>query len=341
MRILVVGGTRFIGPFVVSELQELRHEVTLFHRGQTGSAESGVAEIIGDRRKLTEHADKLRAFQADVVLDMIAVIEEDARQFAEVFIGYAKRVVVVSSMDVYRAYGRLLGKEEGPPDETPLTEESPLREKLYPYREEQLRSDKDEFRIRDEYDKIPIERIVMNNDELPGTVLRLPMVYGPGDYQHRLFPYLKRMDDNRPAIIVDEHMANWRSSRGYVGDIAHGITLAITDERASGNIYNICEPTAQKEIDFIKLVAEAADWRGEIAVRKSEQLPETLRDEHATEHHLDVSSEKIRKNLGYKETTQPEEALRKTIEWERANPPSFKPEDFDYALEDEVLAVKK
>jgi nucleoside-diphosphate-sugar epimerase len=244
-------------------------------------------------------------------------------------------------MDVYRAYGRLLGKEQGPPDKTPLTEESPLREKLYPYREEQLRSDNDEFRIRDEYDKIPIERIIMNNDGLPGTVLRLPMVYGPGDYQHRLFPYLKRMDDRRPGIILDESIAHWRSSRGFVEDIAHGITLAVTDERSADNIYNICERTALEEIEFVKVIAKAAGWNGEIIVRKSAELPEALRDEHATEHDLVVSSEKIRKELGYKETTPTEEAMRRTIEWERANPPPFKPEDFDYGLEDEVLAVKK
>ena len=145
MRILVIGGTRFIGPSVVTELQELGHDVTLFHRGQTGTAAQGVTEILGDRRKLTEHTDELRKLQPDVVLDMIAVIEEDARQLAEVFTGYAKRIVLASSMDVYRAYGRLLGKEQGPPDETPLTEESPLREKLYPYRGETLRLSQYDF----------------------------------------------------------------------------------------------------------------------------------------------------------------------------------------------------
>ena len=341
MRVLIIGGTRFIGPPVVAELQQSGHKVTLFHRGQTDAATQDVSEILGDRRKLTEYTKELRKLQLDVVLDMVAVIEEDARQLSEVFTGSAKRVVLVSSMDVYRAYGRLLGKEQGPPDETPLTEESPLREKLYPYREEQLRSDKDEFRIRDEYDKIPIEHIVMNNDELPGTVLRLPMVYGPSDYQHRLFPYLKRMDDKRPAIILDESIAHWRSSRGFVEDIARGITLAVTDERATDNVYNVCERTALEEIDFVKLIGESAGWDGEIVVRKSEELPEALRDEHATEHHLDVSSEKIRRELGYKEVTAREEAMRTTVEWERANPPSFKSEDFDYALEDQVLAVKK
>jgi nucleoside-diphosphate-sugar epimerase len=48
----------------------------------------------------------------------------------------------------------------------------------------------------------------MGTAGLPGTVLRLPTVYGPGDYQHRLFEYLKRMDDGRPAILLGEGVAS-------------------------------------------------------------------------------------------------------------------------------------
>jgi nucleoside-diphosphate-sugar epimerase len=43
----------------------------------------------------------------------------------------------------------------------------------------------------------------MNQNEFPVTILRLPALYGPGDKRHRLFPYLKRMDDVRPAILVE------------------------------------------------------------------------------------------------------------------------------------------
>ena len=60
------------------------------------------------------------------------------------------------------------------------------------------------------------------------------MVHGPRDYQHRLFPYLKRMDDGRPAIVLDEDRARMRVTRGYVEDVAAAIALAATDPRASG-----------------------------------------------------------------------------------------------------------
>ncbi len=64
-----------------------------------------------------------------------------------------------------------------------------------------------------DYDKIPIERLVMNGPTIQGTVLRLPAVYGPNDGQHRLFEFLKRMDDQRPAILLDER---WRNGAGRV-----------------------------------------------------------------------------------------------------------------------------
>ena len=41
----------------------------------------------------------------------------------------------------------------------------------------------------------------MNDRDLPATVLRLPMVYGPGDPLHRLYPVVKRIADKRRHII--------------------------------------------------------------------------------------------------------------------------------------------
>jgi hypothetical protein len=40
------------------------------------------------------------------------------------------------------------------------------------------------------------------------------------------FTYIKRMDDGRPVILLDEAYARWRWARGYVENIAHAIALA-------------------------------------------------------------------------------------------------------------------
>ena len=46
----------------------------------------------------------------------------------------AKRIVAISSQDVYRAYGKLIGIENCPTEPVPLCEDSPLRKNIYPYR---------------------------------------------------------------------------------------------------------------------------------------------------------------------------------------------------------------
>jgi nucleoside-diphosphate-sugar epimerase len=88
-----------------------------------------------------------------------------------------------------------------------------------------------------DYDKIPVERAVLANTRQPGTVVRLPMVYGPGDPLHRFFPTLKRMLDGRERILFAEDVAEWRSPRGYAENVAGAIALAASSEQAVGNVY--------------------------------------------------------------------------------------------------------
>jgi hypothetical protein len=64
-----------------------------------------------------------------------------------------------------------------------------------------------------------VEQVLLAVADLPVTVLRLPAVYGPGDAQHRLRPYLQRMLDGRPGILLHEGQAAWRWTRGYVRNL--------------------------------------------------------------------------------------------------------------------------
>jgi len=338
MRVLIIGGTRFIGPLVVKKLFAHDHEITLFHRGKTQAAlPTDIRHILGDRKDLTDFHDEFKKFQPDIVLDMIPITQEHAKLVMKTLKGIAKRVIAISSQDVYRAYGILIGKEDGL-EETPLTEDSALRQKLYPYRGERPRAQDDPQKILDDYDKIPIEKIVMSEPELPGTVLRLPMVYGPGDYQHRLFEYLKRMDDRRPAIVLEKGLAEWRSSIGYVENVADAIALAVTNEHARNRIYNVAEPDNPTISEWLRQIGGAAGWDGEVVVAIREKLPHQLVPDFKTEQHLTVDTTRIREELGYCESILRDEALRYTIEWERMHPPQkVRPEQFDYETEDMVL----
>lgn len=117
MKILIIGGTRFIGPHVVRLLHNQGHEVTIFHRGKTTVFfPEGVSEIIGDRKNLIEFKESFKKLAPLVVLDMIPLTEHDAADLKETFRGIANRVVAISSIDIYRAYGKLWKMEQGSPD---------------------------------------------------------------------------------------------------------------------------------------------------------------------------------------------------------------------------------
>ena len=340
MRILIIGGTNFMGPFVVRSLNAQGHDVTIFHRSRTSGSlmPDRVQEILGDRRPLDDVAWILQKTEPEIVLDMIPMIEQDALDIMSAFKGVARRVVSISSQDVYRAFGRVNHKESGPVDPLPIREDSPLRENLYPYRRETPRDADDPQKLHDDYDKILVERAVMSDPELPGTVLRLPMVYGPGDYQHRMFPFLKRMDDGRPAILLDEAEAGWKWTHGYVENVANAIALAVTDERAAGRIYNVGEPFTFTMAEWVAKIGEAAGWNGRIVRVPHGRLPEPLRWAINAEQDIVVDSSRIRQELGYAERVDIDEAIRRTVAWERDHlPAQLDGKDFDYALEDEFL----
>jgi len=336
MRVLVIGGTAFIGPPTVRRLLAAGCEVVLFHRGNAKataneSAPEGVRRIVGDRKKLAESADALRAFAPDVVLDMVLMTEPDAKALMDVFRGVAKRLVVLSSIDVYRSYGRLLGTEPGPPDAMPLTETSPLREKLYPFRGGNGPK-------ADDYDKILVERTVLAEPSvLPATILRLPMVFGPGDYQRRLFPYLKRMDDGRAAIPLGAKQAAWRTSRGFVENVAEAISRAVLDPRSATRTYNVADDHGfGDERAWVEAIAQAANWRGKIVVVPDERLSDEPSD--AMSHHLLADASLIRRELNLPPPIPLAEALKATVAWERKTMPTeWKKEDFDYAREDAAM----
>lgn len=335
MRILVIGGTSFIGPRVVRRLLEQGHDVTVFHRGETANASMPeVREILGDRRELSSFSSEFRHLAPDVVLDMILFTEDEARVAMQTFKDIAGRYVMPSSMDVYRAYGRLLKMEEGAPDPVPFTEDGPLREALYPYRSRA--KDKNERAYN--YEKILAERVVMSEPDLPATVLRLAAIYGPDDKQHRLFPYLKPMMDGRPFIMLEERKSQWLWSRGFVENVADAIALAVVDERAKGRIYNVGEEDALTEGDWVRSIARAAGWKGELITLEKADMPAHLLSPTPYEHHLVSDTSRIRRELGYKESAGRDAALERTIEWETANPPEeFNPAEFDYAAEDAAL----
>jgi nucleoside-diphosphate-sugar epimerase len=335
MRLLLVGGSGFIGPHVARDLVSRGHDVVVFHRGRT-AAPAGVREVVGDRTRLSEHSDTLRSLAPDVVIDLVLSSGTQARALMEVFRGAAGRVVALSSGDVYRACGVMHRLEDGPLEPLPLTETSALRTRLQTYPPAQVQMLQQVFGWLDhEYDKIPVEREILGNESLPGTVLRLPMVYGPGDPLHRFQPIVKRVADGRSQILFSNAMAGWRATKGYVEDVARAIAAAAVSSAAAGRIYNVGERDAMTELEWARAVADALGWRGEFVVRPDDRVPPHLRAPGNTDQHWVTDTSRIREELGFAERFTRGEAIARTVAWERDHPPAgFTPHVFDYDAED-------
>jgi nucleoside-diphosphate-sugar epimerase len=100
MRILILGGTGFTGPYQVRYALSRGHKVTTFNRGKThpGELPNEVEQLIGDRNgKL----DALKNQQWDVVIDNPTTLPAWVRDAAQILKGNVERYVFTSTISVY------------------------------------------------------------------------------------------------------------------------------------------------------------------------------------------------------------------------------------------------
>jgi nucleoside-diphosphate-sugar epimerase len=121
MDVLVIGGTGFIGPYLVRLLAGMGHSVGVFHRGRS-RLDLPAEHVFGDWRDLP----KLK-LKTDIVVDLILASGAQARELMATFRGRARRVIAASSADVYRACGILHRLEDGPPDPVPVARQNLVR----------------------------------------------------------------------------------------------------------------------------------------------------------------------------------------------------------------------
>ena len=99
MRILMIGGTRFIGRHVVSAALDRGHQVTIFHRGRTGAdLFPDVEHRIGDRN---EDLSALAAGEWDATVDTCAYYPRQVHELADALGGRGGRHLLVSSVSAY------------------------------------------------------------------------------------------------------------------------------------------------------------------------------------------------------------------------------------------------
>lgn len=236
MRILVMGGTRFIGVYLTKLLVEQGHEVVLFNRGNKPAPVDGVHQIHGDRTNAGDLKAKLAGESFDAVFDNNGRELSDTQPLAELFGNTVSHFVYVSSAGVY------------------------LKSDEMPHREGDPVDPKSRHRGKFETEDYLRER------GIPFTSIRPVYIYGPQNYNDLEAWFFDRIVRDRPIPIPGNGMAI--TQLGHVYDLAAAMTYVLGNLNAIGKVYNIsgdryvtfdglaraCAIAAGKSLDDVKLV---------------------------------------------------------------------------------------
>jgi nucleoside-diphosphate-sugar epimerase len=237
MRVLVIGGTLFIGRALVTALLRAGHEVTILHRKAGHDLGKRVREIVGDRNDPASLKTSLAEARFETVFDNVydwqrgttaAQVEGTARACGDHLIRY----VYMSSV---AAYGDGLNHHEGDalaPDNHP---DSYVRNKAM--------SERALFRLH-------------QRTGFPVVTLRPPYIYGPGNPFYREAFFWDRLRDNRPIILPGDGRRLMQFV--YVHDLVEACMKSIDVPLAAGNAFNVANPRPITQFDLVQALADAA-----------------------------------------------------------------------------------
>jgi nucleoside-diphosphate-sugar epimerase len=315
MRVIVLGGTWFVGRAITDELTAAGHAVLVAHRGISDPADlPDVQHLHAERQGWPGHKAAFAAFEPDAAIDVSAGDGAGA-QAALTALPPGLRLVALSSIDVYRAYEALHRGTVSDP--VPLTEESPLRA----------------IRRIDgpQWENLEIEEAYL---AAGATILRLGAVYGEHDYQRRFEPVLRRIRAGRRRMPTGA--GSFLFSRVYAGDVARAALAALASHRGAGDCVNIVETTTAPMLLFYEQVIAAAGATVDLVRVPDDALPADLREAGAISQHLLASPAKARELLGWTATPD-QQVLRRSVAWHLAHPPADM--DLDFAADDTALGA--
>jgi nucleoside-diphosphate-sugar epimerase len=236
MRILIMGGTRFIGVYLTRVLLERGHEVVLFNRGNKPAPVEGVQQIRGDRQDRNQLQEKLAGESFDAVFDNNGRELSDTQPLVEIFKGKIRHFVYVSSAGVYLKSDQMPHREGDPVDPNSRHKGKHQTEAY------------------------------LAESGIPWTSIRPTYIYGPQNYNDLEAWFFDRIGRDRPILIPGNglHITQF----GHVGDLAKAMAAVLGNEKAIGQIYNIsgdryvtfdglvraCAVAAGKSPDEIKLI---------------------------------------------------------------------------------------
>lgn len=252
---LVIGGTRFIGRHLVSELQAHDYDVTLFNRGSHDNPfddDPAVDHVEGDRTNDSALEVAAEDVDPDVVFDVVAYYPRD--------VASATRIFADVDAYVYVSSGSAYAEEHIPKREA----ETPI----YECTDEQAVDDSnDTYGNR----KAEGDRGVVRAAErgVRAMSVRPPIVYGPYDYTERLDYWLDRVASNDRILVPGDGTNLWQ--RVFAPDLAAGLRL-VAEEGTAGEIYNAGDRNAITLDRMIEVIANALETDVEIVHASEREL---------------------------------------------------------------------
>lgn len=245
MRILVLGGTRFMGHFLVYRLLAAGHRVTLLNRGVTPDAFGDRVERVRADRAEVDLAAALGGREFEAAVDFTAYREEDARGAIRALGGdRVGQYLMISTGQVYLVRDACPRPAREPDYDGPLLPEP------------EALADRDAWAYG--IGKRACEDALAeawDTARFPATRLRIPMVNGPRDPSRRLERYVARMLDGGPVLVPDGGTHPVRHV--YAVDVAEAILRLLVTPHSLGQAYNYCHEEAPTLMELLSTLAES------------------------------------------------------------------------------------
>jgi nucleoside-diphosphate-sugar epimerase len=207
MRILIMGGTRFIGVYLTQLLVQKGHEVVLFNRGNRPTPVEGVRQITGDRTDTTQLKEKLVKENFDAIFDNNGRELSDTQPLVEIFQDRVQHFIYMSSAGVYLKSDQLPHIEGDPVDP--------------------------QSRHRGKHET----EAYLKEVEIPFTSIRPTYIYGPQNYNDLEAWFFDRIVRDRPVPIPGNGLHI--TQLGHVKDLAGAMANVLDNSQAIKQIYNV------------------------------------------------------------------------------------------------------
>jgi nucleoside-diphosphate-sugar epimerase len=261
MDILVIGGTRFFGRSTVEQLLAAGHKVAIFSRGNVRPPFwDDIEHIAGDREDVEGLRQQLAGRQFDSVLDNQCYDQQEALSIIDALQGRIGRYVVASTVSVYGEGGHATGRHTF---RQPLTDQERFAvdyRALEPVRETDLDNRDQPWERRSnlsEYGegKRQVERVMLESEDWPWIVVRVPSTLGPDDPSGRFAWWLSRILDGEPILLPDG--GTHAIQLGYAHDLAQFL-VRLLEGGPTGNIYNYAQHETPQLANWLQIIADAA-----------------------------------------------------------------------------------